>query len=49
MVSWLVPEARFGVKDAVTPLGRAEATVRVTLPVNPFWGFTVMASVTDAP
>ena len=31
----------FGKKDAVTPLGRPEAE-RVTLPVNPFWGVTLM-------
>ena len=39
-VSKLDPVAGFGEKDAVTPLGRPEAE-RVTLPVNPFRGFTL--------
>lgn len=34
----------FGLNDAVTPLGRPEAD-RVTPPVNPFEGVTVMLSV----
>jgi len=33
-----------GLKDAVTPLGRLES-VRLTLPVKPFWSFTVMVLV----
>jgi len=40
-VSVLAPVVGLGEKDAVTPLGRPEAE-RVTLPVNPFRGFTVM-------
>jgi hypothetical protein len=38
-VSVLLPVAGFGEKDAVTPLGRPE-TEKVTLPVNPYCGFT---------
>ena len=38
-VSVLAPVVGFGEKDAVTPLGRPEAE-RVTLPVNPFCGYT---------
>ena len=38
-VSVLTPVVGFGEKDAVTPLGRPEAE-RVTLPRNPFRGFT---------
>jgi hypothetical protein len=40
-VSMLVPVVGLGKKDAVTPLGRPEDD-RVTLPVNPFRGFTEM-------
>jgi len=47
-VSRLLPVAGFGVNKAVTPVGRPDA-LRVTLPVNPFCGTTVMVSVTDAP
>ena len=35
----LFPVAGFGEKDAVTPVGSPE-TERLTLPVNPYWGFT---------
>jgi hypothetical protein len=38
-VSMLVPTVGFGVKDAVTPLGRP-VTARFTLPVNPYCGLT---------
>ena len=38
-VSVLLPVVGFGLKDAVTPLGRPD-TARFTLPVNPYWGFT---------
>ena len=37
-------EVGFGANDAVTPLGRPEAD-RVTLPVNPFAGTTVIKEV----
>jgi hypothetical protein len=39
-VSMLLPVVGFGLKDAVTPLGRPEVRARFTLPLNPFWGFT---------
>jgi len=38
-VSVLVPVVGLGVKTAVTPLGRPDAE-RVTLPVNPYCGYT---------
>ena len=38
-VTMLFPVDGFGEKDAVTPLGSPDAE-RVTLPVNPFSGFT---------
>ena len=44
----LLPFVGFGEKDAVTPLGRPDAE-RVTLPVNPFWGVTLMKVVPDVP
>src|ERR1700690_1488126 len=34
-----------GLKDAVTPLGRAEVTAKFTLPAKPFSGFTVIVLV----
>jgi hypothetical protein len=34
-----------GLKDAVTPVGRVEVTAKLTLPVNPFSGFTVIVLV----
>jgi hypothetical protein len=36
-VSTLFPVVGFGLKDAVTPLGRPE-TARVALPLNPYCG-----------
>jgi hypothetical protein len=48
-VNTLVPPAAgFGLKDAVTPLGKPEAA-RVTLPSNPFVPVTVMVDVLEAP
>lgn len=47
-VSALLPVVGFVPKDAVTPLGRPDAA-RVTPPVNPFWGSTMMVDVADAP
>lgn len=44
-VSVLVPVVGFGVNTGVTPLGRPEVTARLTLPVNPFVGFTVTVLV----
>ncbi len=38
-VNWLLPEVGFGFHSAVTPLGNPEME-RVTLPVNPYCGFT---------
>jgi hypothetical protein len=43
-VSVLVDVAGFGVKDAVTPLGRPDAA-RLTLPLNPFAGLIVTVLV----
>jgi len=40
--------AGFGEKDAVTPLGRPDAD-RVTLPLNPYDGFTEMSVVPEVP
>ena len=40
----LVAVAGFGLNDAVTPLGRPDAD-RLTLPLNPFSGVTVIALV----
>ena len=34
-----------GLNDAVTPLGRVEVTAKLTVPVKPFSGFTVMVLV----
>ena len=47
-VSVLLEVAGFGLKPAVTPLGRPEAE-RVTLPLNPFTGVMVMVLVPLAP
>jgi hypothetical protein len=44
-VNVVVPEAGFGEKDAVTPLGSPDAA-KFTLPVNPYCGYTV--SVAEA-
>jgi len=40
-VKALVEVAGFGLKEAVTPLGRPEAD-KLTFPVKPFWGATLM-------
>ena len=47
-VSVLVLVAGFGLNDAVTPVGRPDAA-RVTVPVNPFVGVTLMVLVPLAP
>ena len=48
-VRTLVPVVVAGLKEAVTPFGRPDAA-RLTLPVNPLIGFTVMVVVAaDAP
>ena len=44
-VSVLVLLVLVGLNDAVTPEGRVEVTARLTLPVNPFSGLTVMVLV----
>jgi hypothetical protein len=41
-VKELVIVAEAGLKDAVTPLGKPDAD-KLTLPLKPFWGATVMA------
>jgi hypothetical protein len=40
-VKVLVAAAGFVLNDAVTPLGRPDAA-KLTLPVKPFWGVTVI-------
>ena len=47
-VSVLLPVVGFGVKDAVTPAGSPD-TERLTLPVNPYWGFTETYDVVEVP
>jgi hypothetical protein len=47
-VTTLVPDVGFVPNVAVTPLGKPDAA-SVTLPVNPFWSFTVMVLVPLAP
>ena len=47
-VSVLVAVAGFGLNEAVTPLGRPDAD-KVTLPLKPFWGVTVIVLVPLAP
>jgi hypothetical protein len=47
-VSEANPVVGLGEKDAVTPLGRP-ATARLTLPVNPYWGFTATFVVAEVP
>jgi hypothetical protein len=47
-VSTLAPVAGFGLKDAVTPVGRPDAA-RFALPVNPFKPVTVIVDVTEPP
>ena len=36
----LIPEVGFALHVAVTPAGRPDVTARLTLPVNPYCGFT---------
>jgi hypothetical protein len=38
----LVVVVSAGLKDADTPVGRTDVTSKLTLPVKPFWSFTVM-------
>ena len=40
-VNELVVVAEAGLKDAVTPLGKPDAE-KLTLPLKPFWGATVI-------
>ena len=47
-VKTLVVEVLVGLKEAVTPLGSPEAA-KETLPVNPFWSFTVIVLVPPVP
>ena len=47
-VSMLVLVVLLGLNDAVTPLGRTEVA-RLTLPVKPFWGLTVIVLVPLVP
>ena len=47
-VSVLVADVGLGLKEAVTPAGSPEAD-KVTLPLKPFWGVTVMALVPFVP
>jgi hypothetical protein len=47
-VNVLVVVAGFGLNDAVTPLGRPDAD-KLTLPLNPFCGVTVIVLVPPAP
>ena len=46
-VSTLYPIVGFGANDAVTPLGRPDVTAKFTLPVNPYWGFTLTEVVPE--
>ena len=47
-VNVLVPVVLLGLKEAVMPLGRPEAD-KLTLPVNPFCGVTVIVLVPMVP
>ena len=47
-VNVLVPAVLLGLNDAVTPLGRPDAD-RLTLPLKPFCGLTVMVVAPLAP
>jgi hypothetical protein len=47
-VSVLVAVAGFGLNEAVTPLGRPD-TDKLTLPLKPFWGVTVIVLVPLVP
>ena len=44
-VNTLVELVAVGLNEAVTPLGNVEVTARLTLPLNPFIGFTVIVLV----
>jgi hypothetical protein len=48
-VKTLVLLVLVGLKDAVTPLGRVELTAKLTLPVKPLTGFTVIVLVALLP
>ena len=48
-LSALVPVVGFVAKEAVTPLGRADVTARLTLPMNPYCGVSKTVVVTAAP
>ena len=48
-VKVLFPVAGFGLKDAVTPLGRPDVTAKFMLPVKPFCGFTLMLVALELP
>lgn len=48
-VSTLDPLVGFVLHDAVTPVGSADVTARLTLPLNPYWGDTLTVVVPDAP
>jgi hypothetical protein len=48
-VNVLLPVVGFGLKEAVTPLGKTEVTDKPTLPLKPFTGFTVMVLVPPVP
>ncbi len=47
-VNVLVPAVLLGLKEAVTPLGKPEAD-KLTLPVKPFCGMTVIVLVPIVP
>ena len=47
-VNTLVPDVGFVPQDAVTPLGNPD-TARLTFPLNPYWGVTVMVEVPELP
>jgi len=47
-VNVLVPEVGFALNDAVTPLGRPVVD-KLTLPLKPYWGTTVMVLVPELP
>jgi hypothetical protein len=48
-VSVLLVVAELGLKDEVTPLGKVDHTEKLTLPLNPFAGTTVMVLVPRPP
>jgi hypothetical protein len=47
-VSVLLVVDELGENDAVTPFGKPEAE-KLTLPVNPYWGLTLMLNVPEVP